>query len=250
MSRLKSVEKNKGYNIIDLIITIAIMSILAVCIAPSAIKFIDKSRKAVDVTTAETIFNAANLAACSSDDEVYDGWFACDDVPAKNENGVFCVTADGHRNNASWLVEKDRPWMADQGYYDIRPVAWCRGKQFKGTHSQWENTLFKATYDSDTAYDNKKVSSRQMKYTNGFLSNLFHDAALSERDHGGVRKYDGEQQNFLKFRYRKDSGRGTPECWILYKRSDSNLPEVWIGYKSGAVRPIYRLYPNPCDEYR
>ena len=252
MRGMVSNEKNKGFNMIDLIITIAIISIIAVCITPTVIKFIDKSRKAVDVQTAQTIYDAANLAACSSDDDIYDGWFATDDVPLiKNhpeKDAVYCVTPDGHINNGTWRVA-EKPNMAMYGYYDIRPVAWVRGKKFSGGHSSWENTLFKVAYDSEY---NDKVSTRQMKYTNGFLCDLFHDEAINERDHGGVRLYDGEKMNMLKFKYRKDSGLGKPECWILYKRSDSNFPEIWIGTKptGKVIKPLYRIYPDPCDEYR
>ena len=32
-----------------------------------------------------------------------------------------------------------------------------------------------------------------MKYTNGFLCDSFYDEAINERDHGGVRLYDGEK---------------------------------------------------------
>jgi hypothetical protein len=249
----KNYERNKGYNMIDLVITIAIMSILAICIAPSVIQYIDKSRKSVDVSTGEALFLAANLSACSSDDEIYDGWFATDDVPLQRnhpeKDGVYVATDDGHRLNVTWRV-CEKPEMARYGYYDLRPVAWVRGKQFSGGHSNWENTLFKVAYDSD--YGTPKVTTRQIIYTNGFLCNLFHEEAVGERDHAGVRKYDGEHMEMIKFKYRKNSGQGTPECWILYKRSDNNYPEVWIGDKptGKCIRPIYRIYPDPCNEYR
>ena len=40
-----------------------------------------------------------------------------------------------------------------------------------------------------------------------------------------------------------------PECWIVYRRMDNDMPEVWIGYKKGNVQPAYRIFPDPCPEY-
>jgi type IV pilus assembly protein PilA len=55
-------KKNKGFSLVELIIVIAIMAILAAAIAPALIRYIDKSRKADDVTAAGTIATAANAA--------------------------------------------------------------------------------------------------------------------------------------------------------------------------------------------
>jgi type IV pilus assembly protein PilA len=71
-------KKNKGFSLVELIIVIAIMAILAAAIAPALIRYIDKSRKADDVTAAGTIATAANAAlaneaAYESVDSAMDG---------------------------------------------------------------------------------------------------------------------------------------------------------------------------------
>lgn len=53
---------NKGFSLVELIIVIAIMAILAGAIAPALIKYIDKSRRSNDVTSAKAIKTAVETA--------------------------------------------------------------------------------------------------------------------------------------------------------------------------------------------
>lgn len=53
---------NKGFSLVELIIVIAIMAILAGAIAPALIKYIDKSRKSNDISSAKTIKTAIETA--------------------------------------------------------------------------------------------------------------------------------------------------------------------------------------------
>ena len=75
----------------------------------------------------------------------------------------------------------------------------------------------------------------------------------------GVNKYDGPEaaKNMIKFKYSKNAGYGIAECWLICIRNDNYNCEIWIGDKNlndrGAkqpVRPLYRIYPDPCNEYR
>ena len=59
--------KNKGFSLVELIIVIAIMAILAAAIAPALIRYIDKSRKADDVTAGGTINSAVSAALANED---------------------------------------------------------------------------------------------------------------------------------------------------------------------------------------
>ena len=228
---------NKGFSLVELIIVIAIMSILAAAIAPAIIRYIDKSRKAVDIETAQCIFEAANLASCSWDDDINQGWGIA--ITA----GVACetVNSNGHRH------DKD---PSDGNTYKIYPVAWARGVK-KGN---WENSVFKSTLDKG---DN---GNKQRAFTDEFLKNLYHRDGVGQTYNGvnGTNAYDGEKDQLcMEFRFKKNAGQGDPECWILYIRGDNYKPEVWIGDKnfngrgSGQpVKPLYRMYPDPCSDYK
>lgn len=72
---------NKGFSLVELIIVIAIMAILAAAIAPALIRYIDKSRKADDVTAAGTINSAVSSALANED--------AYDEIQSVAENTAF-----------------------------------------------------------------------------------------------------------------------------------------------------------------
>lgn len=68
---------NKGFSMVELIIVIAIMAILAAALAPSLIKYINKSRLSTDITTGTSIADAASAAmaveAANDDIGTYEG---------------------------------------------------------------------------------------------------------------------------------------------------------------------------------
>jgi type IV pilus assembly protein PilA len=63
-------KKNKGFSLVELIIVIAIMAILAAAIAPALIRYINKSRKADDVTAAGVVATAVQSALAN--EQAYD----------------------------------------------------------------------------------------------------------------------------------------------------------------------------------
>lgn len=71
-----------------------------------------------------------------------------------------------------------------------------------------------------------------------------------------VRKTLGKEQNsdkvFSTPKYKKDSGNGLPEGFMIARKLDDNDEpvrfEVWIS-KDGD-EPAYRLYPDCCKEYK
>lgn len=76
---------NKGFSLVELIIVIAIMAILAGAIAPALIRYIDKSRKSNDVSSAKTIKTAVETAL--GNESVYEFLTTGDAATA----GKFCT---------------------------------------------------------------------------------------------------------------------------------------------------------------
>lgn len=70
-SDIKLINSNNGFSLVELIIVIAIMVILSVTIAPAVIRYIAKSRKAVDISNGDAIGTAVN-AAFTDDELLYD----------------------------------------------------------------------------------------------------------------------------------------------------------------------------------
>ncbi len=73
---------NKGFSMVELIIVIAIMAILAAALAPSLIKYINKSRLSTDVQTGTTIASAINAALAVE---------AAYDAAASYDGSVTCI---------------------------------------------------------------------------------------------------------------------------------------------------------------
>lgn len=54
---------NSGFSLVELIIVMAIMAILTVAVAPQYLKYVERSRKSVDVQTMATVVTAIQIYA-------------------------------------------------------------------------------------------------------------------------------------------------------------------------------------------
>lgn len=86
-------KTNKGFSLVELIIVIAIMAILAAAIAPALIRYIDKSRRADDVTAAGTVLTGVQTAMADED---------CYSEIAKATSGqIICSVKGGKKGNVT-----------------------------------------------------------------------------------------------------------------------------------------------------
>ena len=238
--KTKKKRNDKGFSLIELIIVIAIMAILAAAIAPALIRYIDKSRKAIDISNAEVIFKAAEMAATTGSDDAMDGWSEVANSTNHALDGYAEVTENGY------LAKFD---MAAKKKYHVNVIAWSRGVNYNVGGTEWQNAKFKVTRDSNYA--------KQIQYTDEFLSCLLQDSAKGETYQKNKQlKFHGFSAQSIEFKYKKSLIYGKPECWLICVNCETHTPEVWIGDKNynsnpdHKVRPMYRLYPNPCDAYR
>ena len=102
-------KNNKGFTLVELIIVIAIIAILASIVSLNVIRYIDMTRKQMDVQTAEHLYKATQLAMASANDDVFNGWAVCtyNGYPAQ-----YRATEEGYRTDGSGA-----------GTYNMRPVA-------------------------------------------------------------------------------------------------------------------------------
>ncbi len=240
-------KRQKGFTLVELIIVMAIIAILSMLITPSIIRYINRSRKSNDVAIAEAVCKSCQLAMASSDDDVARGWDVCTEVPGYG--GSCAATPTGYRYMGTVA---NGSALNLQGYYGMKPVAWCRGIKYKN----YENSYFKSTLDDDSpnAPPEKQYGRMQREFTDEMLH-----CFLQDRAKGGTisnrQLYDGKEGldvfgfNFNKPILCSDGVKRKPECWIIYRRDDTGQPEVWIGYKQGSIQPICRVFPNTCKDY-
>lgn len=81
MGNINKSTRNAGFSLIELIIAIAIMGVLVGVVAPQYLKYVEKSKRVVDVTTAKEVA------------EAFDRVFAIEDVSTRV--GSMYVTMTG-----------------------------------------------------------------------------------------------------------------------------------------------------------
>ena len=81
----KKKKDNKGFTLVELVIVVAILAILVGILAPQYTKYVEKSRKAADVSNLENLVTAFKTAAADGEDNVPAGVY------------VIEVTKDGSK---------------------------------------------------------------------------------------------------------------------------------------------------------
>lgn len=83
-------RKNRGFSLVELIITIAVMAVLVGVLAPQYVKYIEKSRRTTDEKIADELLEMANVIA--TDEEYYSNLQIGDTIQF-DVNGISCTNA-------------------------------------------------------------------------------------------------------------------------------------------------------------
>ena len=83
-------KDNKGFTLVELVIVVAILAILVGILAPQYTKYVEKSRKAADVSNLENIVKAFQVANADTDYSIQAGSYV---VEMTTDNTTIKLTA-------------------------------------------------------------------------------------------------------------------------------------------------------------
>ena len=138
-------NNNKGFSLVELIVVIAIMAVLVGVLAPSLLRYVEKSRAQKDESAMSEVTNAIQLAI--ADEEVYD-----EVAPATGTTVTFTFTpnSDGKITISAGIADDSYPDLLDEVEGSV------------GTEIQLNSKAHKSdTYTVTVTYgdnDNVKVS--------------------------------------------------------------------------------------------
>ena len=108
---MKKKMNNKGFSLVELIIVIAIMAVLIGVLAPQYIKFVAKSKVSTDITNAEELANAINVALADTDMAISitsgTAFSAGDTVTTESGTAKVKAPASKVDSSRTWIVTYD-----------------------------------------------------------------------------------------------------------------------------------------------
>ena len=106
---MKMKKNNKGFSLVELIIVIAIMAVLIGLLAPQYLKFVKESKVSTDITNAEAIASAVNVAV--ADNASFSGFTSGTAVSGGTAvtglSGFTAVPASKVDSSYEWVITWD-----------------------------------------------------------------------------------------------------------------------------------------------
>ena len=212
-------NRNKGLSLIELIIVIAIMAVLVGVLTPMFVKYVEKGRKAKDVYTADQIARAANIAFAEHQ-EAYEAF---------RSFGGRKVRVSATHNGVTRTY--DVFLIASNGTQSTNTVSNC----FNGGEMHFAKTN-EGKNGSGGFY---AVMNRELGLSTTEMNESIIPKYKAKKEGEGIRA-DGRTREFTEV-----------DRWRIVKRADNGMMEIWVSQANPwGGYPIYRLWPQPDDEYR
>ena len=97
-------KDNKGFTLVELVIVVAILAILVGILAPQYTKYVEKSRKAADVSNLENLVTAFKTAASDGDDQVPAGEYTITINNSVTSEKTTTLTGDDTNNTVAGII--------------------------------------------------------------------------------------------------------------------------------------------------
>ena len=85
-------KNNKGFSLVELIVVVAIMAVLVGVLAPTYLRYVEKTRAQKDVSAVAEVIEAAKIAC--AEEKVYDGITASTTIVVADEAAPTSADAD------------------------------------------------------------------------------------------------------------------------------------------------------------
>lgn len=93
-------KNNKGFSLVELIIVIAIMAVLIGLLAPQYLRFVEKSKKSSDITNAQSLATAYNVAF--ADGKITSGTYG--GAAGASDTTANVVLPEGKFTSGNWSI--------------------------------------------------------------------------------------------------------------------------------------------------
>lgn len=229
----------KGFTLIELIVVIAIISVLLMILVPSITAYVNLAKKKANIANAKTIYMAA-LETLTTNDEARSSFYY---YKSNNRNiANFEATSDGRI--VLTTTKHDEGDVTHSAKYDnFRGVT---GDNYRITVVARVDGIDHET-GSDRSNPNQITSVyNTWSWTDGRYK-TFVEAMCAELEIQANVKNRGKAYNIkMPYTLRDDGGTHPVIRWlIVYNWSNPDQVEVWAGdgFKS-ENGPVYRAYPN------